>query len=69
MTVTGFDSDLMAIDTGVPPGSLLGPRLYSMHSNDLSKYTSNASIEMFADDTTAFYIGDTVDEVLFTAPR
>ena len=40
-----------------------------MYSNDLSKSTSNASIEIFADDTTAFYTGDTVDEVLFNIQK
>jgi len=54
----------LEIDTGVPLGSLLGPRLYSMYSNDLPGATTNASVEMFADDTTAFCIRKTVNEVL-----
>ena len=54
----------MEIDTGVPQGSLLGPRFYSIYSNDLPEATTNASVEMFADDTTVFCIGNTVDEVL-----
>ena len=64
VTVNGSNSELLEIDTGVPQGSLLGPRLYSIYSNDLSGATTNASVEMFADDTTAFCIGKTVDEVL-----
>ena len=48
----------------MPQGSLLGPRLYSIYSNDLPGATTNASVEMFADDTTAFCIGNTFDEVL-----
>ena len=35
-----------------------------IYSNDLPGATTNASVEMFADDTTAFCIGKTVDEVL-----
>jgi len=54
----------MEIVTCVPQGSLLGPRLYSIYSNDLPRTTVNASVEMFADDTTALCIGNTVDEVL-----
>lgn len=54
----------MEIDTGVPQGSLLDLKLYNIYSNDLLSVTANASDEMFADDTTAFCIGNTVDEVL-----
>ena len=64
VTVNGSNSELLEIDTGVPQGSLLGPRLYSIYSSDLPGATTNASVEMFADDTTAFCIGKTVDEVL-----
>ena len=44
-----------------PKGLYLVPDFYS---NDLPGATTNASVEMFADDTTAFCIGKTVDEVL-----
>jgi len=54
----------MEIDTGMPKGSLLGPRLYSIYSNDLPEATTNASVEMLVDDTTAFCIENTGDEVL-----
>ena len=64
VTVNGSNSELLEIDTGVPQGSLLGPRFYSIYSNDLPEATTNASVEMFADDTTVFCIGNTVDEVL-----
>ena len=65
VTVNGSNSELLEIDTGVTQGSLLGPRLYSIYSNDLPGATTNASVEMFADDTTAFCIGNTFDEVSF----
>ena len=39
--VNGVSSNLMDIDTGVPQGSLLGPRLYSIYSNNLSSYSTN----------------------------
>lgn len=64
MTVNGSISKWMEIDTGMPKGSLLGPRLYSIYSNDLPEATTNASVEMLVDDTTAFCIGNTGDEVL-----
>ena len=64
VTVNGSNSEFLEIDTGVPQGSLLGPRFYSIYSNDLPEATTNASVEMFADDTTVFCIGNTVDEIL-----
>lgn len=54
----------MEIDTGMPKGSSLGPRLYSIYSNDLPEATTNVSVEMLVDDTTAFCIENTGDEVL-----
>ena len=33
VTVNGSNSELLEIDTGVPQGSLLGPRFYSIYSN------------------------------------
>ncbi|PFX12998.1 hypothetical protein AWC38_SpisGene22963 [Stylophora pistillata] len=44
-------------------GSLLGPRLYGVHANDLPDSSVYASIEMFADDSTAYCAGNSVDEV------
>ena len=49
VTVNGSNSELLEIDTGVPQGSLLGPRLYSIYSNDLPVATKKASVEMFAE--------------------
>ena len=59
----------MAIYTGVPRGSLVGPRLDNTYSNGLPRTTSHACVEMFAHDSTAFYIGNTVDEALLNSRR
>ena len=49
------NTDMETITCGVPQGSILGPLLFSIFVNDLSKATSLDPI-MFADDTTSFLL-------------
>ena len=49
---------------GVPQGSLLGLRLYTIYVNDLRDHVDSADIYLYADDTTVYCIGPTVDHVL-----
>ena len=63
ITINGEASENKQIEYGVPQGLLLRPRLYGVHANDLPNSSAYASIEMFADDSTAYYIGNSVDEV------
>ena len=45
-------------------GSLLGPRLFSIYVNDFSESISKGELHLYADDTTAFVIGNSTDEVV-----
>ena len=63
ITINGEASESKQIEYGVPQGSLLGPRLYGVHANDLPDSSVYAGIEMFADDSKAYCIGNSVDEV------
>ena len=54
-------SQLNAVKCGIPQGSLLGPRLSPF--NDLPDQIKEGEIDMYADDTTLFYIGPSVDVV------
>ena len=45
-------------------GSLIGPRLFSIDVNDLPTSVPSAEVHMYVDDTTAFVVGDCVDEVI-----
>ena len=46
---------------GVPQGSLLGPRLYTIYVSDLPDHIDSGDLYMYADDTTVYCIGPNVD--------
>ena len=62
--LNGFKSPLLEVKYGVPQGSLLGPRLFSIYVNDFSESISKGELHLYADDTTAFVIGNSTDEVV-----
>ena len=49
--VNGKDSQINAVDIGVPQGSCLGPLLFLVYINDLPKVIANCNVAMYADDT------------------
>eukprot|EP00794_Sanderia_malayensis_P013204 gene13204-14555_t len=51
------------IECGVPQGSLLGPRLFSMYVDDFPEALSKGQVQMYADDATAYCAGSTMNEV------
>ena len=63
MEIEGQRSIEAEVRFGVPQGSLLGPRLFSIYVNDLPEVPSCGNLEMFADDTTSYCSGDSVDGV------
>ena len=46
---------------GIPQGSVLGPTLFVLFTNDLPSAVPSGSVNMHADDTTIYCIGETVD--------
>ena len=49
------------VSCGVPQGSIVGPLLFLFFINDLPLYTSNIFTDLYADDTTLYYIHHSQD--------
>ena len=64
--VNGETSERAPVEQGVPQGSLLGPRFYSYHANNLPEVADSEDqledqeqLEMFADDTNGVSVAPT----------
>ena len=53
----------LPLDFGVPQGSLLGPLLFVIYINDLSKCLMYSEISMYADDAVIYYSGSHVNAI------
>ena len=61
--LNGVKSKLQYVSYGVPQGSHLSPRLFSIYVNDFADNVSTGELHLYADDTTAFVTGDTIDQL------
>ena len=59
-SINGYNSDLMAVNFGVPQGSVLGPLIFLIYINDLHKAIQHCKVHHFADDTNLFHTNKSV---------
>ena len=62
--LSGYQSGSKTVTYGVPQGSILGPKLFSIFVNDLPESITSGDLFMFADDTTIFTIGKNIDNIV-----
>ena len=60
----GCESDLKTIKCGVPQGSILGPLLFLLYINDLSKVSEYFMPILFADDTNLIATGYNLNNIV-----
>ena len=63
VTINNNQSEFKNISYGVPQGSILGPLLFLLFINDLPLYTNNVFTDLYADDTTLYIIGDSMEQI------
>jgi Reverse transcriptase (RNA-dependent DNA polymerase) len=56
------ESGLKKVICGVPQGSVLGPLLFFIYTNDIASVFGNRTVKLFADDTNIFISGEKLSE-------
>ena len=57
------ESGLAAINCGVPQGSVLGPLLFLLYTNDLNQAIKSCKVHHFADDTNVLFLSNSIKKL------
>ena len=63
MVIYNSKSEVKHISFGVPQGSILRPLLFLLFINDLPLYTRNICTDLNADDTTLYYVQNSMQQI------
>lgn len=58
------ESSKHAINCGIPQGSILGPLLFLIYVNDITDLKLYGNITLYADDTSLFYYGLSISDII-----
>ena len=62
-SINGYESGLAAINCGVPHGSVLGPLLFLLYTNDLNQAIKFCKVHHYADDTNLLCLSDSIKKL------
>ena len=63
VSINGYESDLAAINCGVPQGSVLGHLLFLLYINDLNQAIQICKVHQFSDDTNLFCLSNSIKKL------
>lgn len=69
VTYDSVSSSIYEITCGVPQGSVLGPLLFILYTNDLPNSLEHSKCILFADDTTVYYSSTDIDDAIANINR
>ena len=60
----GTKSELLPVNYGIPQGSVLGPTIFMLFTNNLPSLVKSGELFIYADDSAIYCIGENVDQAV-----